>query len=212
MSKSSLIMLSVLVLLLGADALSLAQTNGSRRNSLRSNGTSRQTNASTTPSTSASRPAWERYRVIVDRNIFLRERNGRRTADLFGSIPGGATTAPSTQPLLASDVRQRYVVTGTVLVGAERLVFIEDSTTGATSRVKPGESVGGTRVRSVGLDHVIVDSGEDGRRVAIGETLGGGASILPAPTTGPAPGGASSSSEAAILERLRARREKELSR
>lgn len=215
MKRSHVVIAFLLTAALGAASLSLAQSGGSRSESRRDGvSTTHPSNhaPAATATSPASRPSWERYRVIVDRNIFVRDRTGRRTSDLFGPTPATSpATAPSTQPLFAPEGRQRYVVTGTVLVGAERLAFIEDSTTGATTRVRPGEQLGGATLRGVGVDHVIVEADGDRRRVAIGETLAGGASTLPAPTAG-ASSGAASSSEAAILERLRARREKEMSR
>lgn len=151
-----------------------------------------------------------RYEVLTSRSIFVRQRgqNDNRNGSQASSP---APAAPA------------WMLAGTALLSNERVAFIENARTGETSRVKEGETTGAGRVVKVHQDGVDMES--DGRtvRIVIGGAIGNGevtASGVSA-TTGPAPVAASpggeaasvppmSSDEAAILERLKARRAREM--
>jgi len=152
----------------------------------------------------------DRYRVLVDRNIFARDR-GR-------SWPP-ASTGGTYRPQFAS--QGRYVLTGVALHDDMAVAFVEDTTARTTGRYRVGDSLAAGKVRSILIDAIEYETNGAVVQVKLGATLAGGeATALPAAST-PAqasPAAATSSSagtaaglegEAAILERLRQRRLKE---
>ncbi len=208
---------------------------------------------STPRAPSAPTASREDYRILSERNIFLRNRT-RPTTGRLGS--GGATAAaPSTGD-------DRMVLTGVIQEGQDYVAFFEDTRTGKTTQAKVDALVGRGRLTAITLD--AVQYACDGRttKVAIGSSLAGIAASFPrsmtttaaaaapgagpggpapmrtngapglppgappeaatasttlSPTT-PAPPAAGAPSEttdpgtAAILERMRQRREREINR
>ena len=156
----------------------------------------------------ASQPSWDRYRIVVDRNVFSRTR-GR---------PGPARAVvarPVFQP------KSPVVLRGIARRGDEHVAFIEDTGTKKTWKVKAGDALAGGRVQRITLDRVEVDRA--GRTVAIqvGSSLDGTPVLAPAsmPTvtsSGTATSAQPSETKAvnpklqSILERMRQRRQKEL--
>ena len=145
---------------------------------------------------------WERYEVLVERNIFSRDR-GRpdpRESERESYVP------PPPPP-------ERFLLlTGIVKQGDEWLAFLEDARTGAVSKLRVGDGVLEGRVAAITMDSI--DYEKDGRiaHVAMGDNLEGGrssrsGSTVSSPTTS-AP--ASSAGSSNILERLRQRRQREL--
>jgi len=155
---------------------------------------------------------WDDYKVVVERNIFSRDR---------GRVREGAPTA-SPQ---ASPRPERYIVlTGIVRQGKQLIAFLEDVRTGATTRARIGDALAQGRLTNITLDCVQYESNGETAEIGIGENLEGGASTpmisqeffeaagaagaAAAPTSeGEA---AATTDEAAILERLRQKREREL--
>ena len=143
---------------------------------------------------------WERYEVLVERNIFSRQR-GRRDRAAEGIV----TPAPPPP-------ERSVVLTGVVKQGEECTAFLEDARTGTVSKVRVGDSVLEGRVAAITMDSI--DYEKDGRvaHVAMGGNLEGGGSARSAgaasSTTTSAPTGTAEPSD--ILERLRQRRQREL--
>ena len=161
----------------------------------------------------ASQPAWETYRVLVERNIFSRSRARR--------LPFRAPLAPQATPRPEALV----VLTGIVLQGDERVAFLEDTMTGATVKVRAGDQVAAGRLKNITLDYVEYEIGGRTEKIRIGRSLRRAPpASMPArapyaaasrPTKAPAaavsaPPTTGKSSAEAILERLRQRRQKEL--
>jgi len=159
--------------------------------------------------------SWDRYKVIAERNVFLRDRTRRNDRM---RLP--ASTAPERQPW------QDIVLSGVSRVGHEHVAFLEDTRRGGTTRARVGDEVGGGKIVEMTLDGLTHERNGERARVRVGSTLGG----EPPPAARPAAGGqpvagqpaapagpaAAASSEAgpagsqSVLERLRQRRLQEM--
>jgi hypothetical protein len=177
--------------------------------------------------------SWDEYRLLIDRNIFLRYR--RRPT----------TRAPAPRPVTRGPRDSDYdiVLTGVGRHDGEYVAFFEDTASEVTGRIRVGEAVGRGKVRAITLDAVDYERDGSVRRIEIGYALRGGRFVREAPTvapppatqpsepasptTGPAtapaeparepratprPSGAGDSDIADILKKMRERREKELRR
>jgi len=148
--------------------------------------------------------SWEQYQVLVERNIFSRQR-GRV------SEPRLDTTPPPAAP------PERYVVLKGVLKrGDQHTAFLENVRTGIVTRARAGDAVLDGQVQSITLDGIEYVKNDSTAAVRIGQNLEGGQSTA-VPSGGGEPGttssGAAGTGEAAdILERLRQRREEEMRR
>jgi len=174
--------------------------------------------------------SWARYRVLVKRNIFLRDR-----ARAASSRPA------STRPVKGDmqDGERNVVLTGVARRDGEFVAFFEDIRTRTTSKVGVGQAIGKGKARAITLDGVEYERQGLVRKIEIGRSLTGSIAVLrgewtpssaPAQpagpartrgraTTGPAqpttrpgasPSGAAKTSTAKILERMRRRRQQEL--
>ncbi len=159
-----------------------------------------------------TRASWENYNVVVERNIFRRDRARRpkRVSAVVEELPS--------RP-------ERYIVlTGIVQQSKEHIAFLEDTRTGTTTRVRIGDSVADGKLKHITLDYVEYESNGDVAKIEIGKNLDGSVSTpaipqasseedgtpdVPAAGT-PDDGAAAGGDEAAILERLRQKRQKEL--
>ncbi len=147
--------------------------------------------------------SWERYKVLVERNMFLPDR----------SRPARPTHTPvvrSPQP------RTNILLRGVVRQGDECIAFVEDTRSGVTSRVRAGDTLANGHVAQIGLDYLFYARGDETIRVELGdrvaalgqdESLSSEASDETAQATQDQDAG-----EAALLERLRRRREQELNK
>ncbi len=149
--------------------------------------------------------AWERYRMLITRNIFLQDRRRARE-----------TRPASTRPSVRSE-ENGLVLTGVGQIGPDRTAFFEDLGTGQTKRVSTGQALYKGKVVMVTLEGVEYEQDGAVHRIAIGQDLSGAAAVLSGPgaTTRPgdgsAAGGATSGANAdPVLERLRQRRAQEM--
>ena len=160
----------------------------------------------------AAPPTWDEYKILVERNMFLRNRT-RPVQRVYGS------PQPTYPP------EHFLVLKGIVRQGNAYTAFFEDTRARATSTAVVGGQMAQGRIVRIALDHVEYE--KDGRitKVEMGKTLEGTVSTgasTPAPPAPPAATGSASSEtkpaapaagsedERAILERLRQRREAEL--
>ncbi len=170
--------------------------------------------------------SWDRYRILVDRNIFRRDRQSARPH-------GTATTQQRERYTYDSD--SSIVLTGLARRDGEFVAFFEDRRTGAITRARVGQPVGKGKIEKITLDEV--EYGREGtvRRIEIGRSLTGTTPVTrlapDSPTsgadgptarptestaaTGPgapdtSPGSTAESDISDILERMRHRREQEL--
>ena len=159
----------------------------------------------------ASKPSWDRYRILTERNIFSRDR--RRHVVLRG---------PTSQPTTRS-AGAAIVLRGIVRQGDDYIAFFEDTGTGQTTKARAGESVGKGRVKRITLDYVAYETGGREAQVRVGTSLAGTpAPRVTAASSQPVVSGTPTSRAGApktplggaealsIIERLRQRRRKEL--
>ena len=111
--------------------------------------------------------SWDPFRLLAERNIFLRDR--RRPEPIRSEGPGP----------VADDGERRIVLTGTALCGAEFVAFFENTRTGDTIRARAGGAVGAGKLKSVTLDGVEYEAGERTTKIEIGWNLAGEPASLP---------------------------------
>lgn len=112
--------------------------------------------------------SWDPYRLLSERNIFVR---GRR-------LPAPPRTT-SYEPAPPPPVRPRFVLTGTALQRDEFVAFFEDVRTGQTVRARLGDTVGDGRLTDITLDHVDHEADSKVTKVTIGAGLTGERVALP---------------------------------
>jgi hypothetical protein len=177
---------------------------------------------------------WDKYGLLVERNIFLRYR--RRAV----------ARAPSPRPTgpVVRDSDRDVILTGVGRRDGEYVAFFENTASEITVRARTGQAVGQGRIKAITLDAVEYERDGAVTRIQVGDALQGGrfvretvaaapppatrpsgpstspttmpqtAASQPAPSPGPAApaGGDKDSDTADIVERMRQRRERELRR
>lgn len=148
--------------------------------------------------------AWERYQVLVERNIFSRDR---------GSPP---PRSREVTPLPPPPPERYLVLTGIARHGEKHMAFLEDIGTGVTTIIQIGDTVLQGRIKNITLDSIEYEKNDRTAIIGIGGDLEGGSpstisAALPlSETAGSDLTPVAGSAEADILERLRQKREKEL--
>ena len=141
----------------------------------------------------APQAVWDKYKVLIERNMFLKER-ARATRR-----PATTTAARPSHP------PEHYVmVTGITRQAEAYIAFLENTSDGRTTRVRAGSEIAGGRIADISMDAVTFE--KDGRttKVELGKSLDGGAA---AASSGAAPASTpASGDEMSIIERMRLRR------
>jgi hypothetical protein len=155
--------------------------------------------------TPAAPAGWDTYKILVERNIFSRDRR--------------SVAAPNTQPAPTTQLAQPpspvrlLVLTGVAVRNEVRIAFFEDSQSGEVIRVTPNSLLENGTVLAVLVDGVRYSSQGVERTVCVGDDLHG------LPTSEPTTQSASSpsdtpavgdSSENDIIKKMRQRRLQEL--
>lgn len=164
-----------------------------------------------TPPVDGRKATWDRYSLIVSRNIFSRDRRGpSRERPAFTS-----RTDYSPRP------ERPVVLTGIAFQEGQYLAFFEDPRAAQPVWATVGQAVFGGWVKSISLDSVVFQSGSSTRTIAIGQSLEGEAVMLgatavfaepttttsSAPATGPgAASGPGDTGNLSMEERMRLRR------
>ena len=181
--------------------------------------------SSATPTAAPSLPErgrdlkWDEYRIVVDRNIFSRQRSTGQSGP-GGSSENGETQAARVEapPGPPPDPATQVVLIGVSFVGDYATAIFEDRNAGSIIAVQIGETLMDRVAKEITLDAVTFDYKGEALDVPIGRTLLGGepAAAPEGSATTPTGAGASTSTtpvsadQKAILERLRQRREQEL--
>lgn len=114
---------------------------------------------------SGRRDSWEAYRVIVERNMFSRQRGVRRdrpTRDDMRPLP------PAPNP------ESYYVLKGIVQEDNTFIAFIEDTQRGGVLRLGKGDKVARGEVKALNLDSIEYQLGDQTITVRLGLDLEGG--------------------------------------
>jgi hypothetical protein len=107
----------------------------------------------------------ERYGVLSDRNIFLRER-GR-------PAPTSRRSDSSSRSSTPRPVESTYVLTGIVLEDGQYRAYIEEVGSGRVQRLAVGDSVAKGHVLEIDIDAIAYSAGGQGTWVPIGCDLQG---------------------------------------
>lgn len=105
----------------------------------------------------------DRYGVLSERNIFLRDRSVRRPVENSG---------PSTQPA-PRPPEESFTLVGIVEEDGLWRAYVEDATRSATTRLTAGDSVARGTVSRIEIDGIEYDQGEKQTWVTIGNNLTG---------------------------------------
>ncbi len=106
---------------------------------------------------------WERYQVIMERNIFLRDR----------SRPAPTTPISVSPPIRTERPERSLVLVGIVRDNHLHVAFLEDIRTGAVNRYRTGEQAAGGTIAAITLEHLDFDNGETITGISIGHNLAG---------------------------------------
>lgn len=172
-----------------------------------------------TPNLLPARKPWSFYKPLVERNIFTRQQPRKTTTT------DKPSTAPSTPVSPAAPTAPNWVLTGIVIHEQGNYAFFENSQTNVTLRISAGQSLGESHIKTIEQDHVLLGGSESNsdQRVSIGSTLDGSAVSLgnsssgsifgeSTPDTAAAEGSspaANDPSKMSVIERMRARRQRE---
>ncbi len=189
------------------------------------------------PSAKTDKSARADFSILVQRNIFDRNRRAPVVRK-----PQAPRTKPAYTPPKPVDADVYFVLRGIALEGSQFTAFFEDARSGKILQVRPGDVVGKGRIQAVNIDSAQYQRGEKLTVIPVGHTLTGsrapsagfetpapsptastarptapttGSSATTQPTTAPAgkPTSApASSGPQDILERMRRRRQQELGR
>jgi len=149
-----------------------AQDRGSSRE--RGRDRDRDRSGQSEPSSATTRPGPagynERYAIVEQHNVFVRDRSRPTSRPVSGS---------STQPARRS-LEESLVVRGIAMEEYGYRAYVEDLNTGSTLRLSPGDTLGHGRVTAVALDAIAYE--HDGRKtwIDIGSDLTGKTSIAAA--------------------------------
>ena len=114
----------------------------------------------------------ERYAILEQRNVFVRDRSRPTSRPL-------SSGSSSTQPTRRS-VEESLVVRGIAMEEYGYRAYVEDLNTGNTLRLSPGDALGRGQVAAVALDAIAYE--HDGKKtwIDIGSDLTGKASLASA--------------------------------
>src|SRR5690606_24504173 len=90
----------------------------------------------------SARP-WERYEVLVQRNLFSRQRAGTSSSVPTMPRPPVRNDDDDDTPPVSGNP---WVLAGTAILNSDRIAFVEDIRTGAVLRVREGDMVDAARV------------------------------------------------------------------
>lgn len=111
----------------------------------------------------------DRYGVLSERNIFLRERGKPPTRPSYGSRNGDGSSSQYNRPPLEAS----FVLTGIVLEEGQYRAYVEDTSTGRVSRLAVGDSIARGHVLEIEIDAIAYDLNGQGTWITPGSDLRG---------------------------------------
>jgi hypothetical protein len=163
---------------------------------------------------SGQKDAWAKYEIILQRNIFSRNRQAFR--------PQESREEP--QQVAMPNPESYYVLKGIVQEDSEFIAFVEDKRDGGILRLRQGDEIARGVIKALNLDTLEYEMGDQVTTVRLGSDLEGGygavtsADVMewsqtPATSTEPVQSGPQpppSGDEAEILRRLMEQRKQQL--
>jgi len=110
----------------------------------------------------------DRYNVLSERNIFLRERGKPTRSNYTASTRDSASYQNSRPPIEAA-----FVLTGIVLEEGQYRAYVEDTSTGRVHRLAVGDSVARGHVLEIEIDAIAYDLNGQGTWITPGSDLRG---------------------------------------
>lgn len=122
--------------------------------------------STTVPGQEPANPSysWDTYRIVVERNMFSRQRGPR--------VDRSRRQVPVAPP--APDPESYVVLKGIVQEDGAFIAFLEDTQSGQIRRVRQGDSVVRGRIKSLTLDSIEYEFGDRTVTVTMGLNLQGG--------------------------------------
>jgi hypothetical protein len=157
----------------------------------------------------------ERYAVLTDQNIFLKDRRSSRR----NSSTSTTGRAPTDMEILRATPEASFVLTGVVFEDGDFRAFVEDTKAARVMRLSVGDAVARGKLTQIDIDTVAYESTGKTTVINVGTTLTGVpySAFTAAPGATPAPGAAPSSPlpdpnnpNLTIEERMKLRRAAEL--
>jgi hypothetical protein len=129
---------------------------------------------SSQPATTTPQRYSDRYAILSQRNIFLKDRSRGSSGRYGDGRNGSSTTQASSQPSRRS-IEEQMVLTGIVEEGGQYRAYVEDSAAGAVIRVSNGDRLAHGRVARIAMDSIEYEpqSGGQPKSIAIGNDLTG---------------------------------------
>ena len=153
---------------------------------------------------------WAKYNLILDRNMFSRQR-----------VPSRPQEAAAERPRVMPNPESYFLLKGVVQENNQFIAFVEDKRTGSVLRLREGDTVARGLVKSLNLDGLQYQFQDKAIPVSLGSDLEGGSgaitagdlanfSATAAPAASSAGSAAPSADEAEILKRLEEQRKQQL--
>ncbi|MFC1764532.1 hypothetical protein ACFL6U_21000 [Planctomycetota bacterium] len=108
---------------------------------------------------------WSQFKLIVDRNIFSRQRGQRQRPERRSSKPE--------RPLYVATPESTIVLKGVVKDNNQFVAFFEDTRSYSILRIRVGMDVARGKVEALTLDHVVFVHDGKTRIVTVGQNLEG---------------------------------------
>jgi hypothetical protein len=165
------------------------------------------------PAETPKRDAWAEYEVILERNMFSRQRGPRRRRE---EEPRREIAVPNPESY--------YRFNGVVQEDGTFIAFVEDTRTSTVLRLRAGDQIARGVVKALTLDSLVYEMGEQTTTIQLGFDLEGGHGAVTmnelmqySQTAAPSQAGQAAPSEATeepadILQQLLQRRQQELGR
>ena len=153
---------------------------------------------------------WAKYNIILDRNMFSRQR-----------VPSRPQEVAVEQPKVVPNPESYLLLKGVVQEDNQFIAFVEDKRTGTVLRLREGDTVARGTVKSLTLDGLQYQFQDKTIPVSMGSDLEGGSgaitagdlanfSSMAAPAASSTGSSAPSADEADILKRLMEQRQQQL--
>lgn len=106
---------------------------------------------------------WSQFKIVVERNIFSRQRGRRRRQE----------RSEVERPRYVPTPESMVVLKGVVEENGLFEAFFEDTRAGSMLRIRKGQDVARGQVEALTLDHVVFRHGDKTRIVTLGQNLEG---------------------------------------
>jgi hypothetical protein len=145
----------------------------------------------TSQSTPATRPPTysERYGMLADHNIFVRDRTRIPHGGSGGYGGGSSSTQPSTRPTVRSP-EEALALRGVVIEEGVLHAYVEDTNSYQMMRLGPGDPVARGRISAIDIDAVQYESNGHRAWIEIGQDFTGHPAAAGSSFVAGSPGGA----------------------